>query len=423
MKHLVAFALLALNAAAAQPVDVPDLDALRETRRAHDSTRERDARARLDAALAQLQAVRAGARGDDQRLAQLQARHAQLRAQAQRQRELLALRQEEVRDLYTTARQAAGDLVATLRLHATAPPSPALEESLRALAANPRPLSLDNLAALWESMHEVLTHTATQSRATDPVQTGLAQLAPHTVTRLGTVAAIADGRHARFDPVAGVYRLRPPGPAPVQRLLARLDEAEQGVVDIALLLSEAPVATAPPRLRAAGPVGVVIVALGALGTAVLGLRALIVLRTHRAERLGRADRPTARLATARDLHGDERSESLAGWINAAVRREVRRLFWGHAALQVIIAAAPLLGLLGTVTGMIVMFEQLRIYGGGDPVLMAGGIAQALSTTWLGLVVALPLLLGQRAVVALANGLVRRLDREAVAFVAAASTQR
>ena len=60
-------------------------------------------------------------------------------------------------------------------------------------------------------------------------------------------------------------------------------------------------------------------------------------------------------------------------------------------IKLVAAVAPLLGLLGTVTGMIETFQSITLFGTGDPKLMAGGISQALMTTVLGLVVAIPVL--------------------------------
>ena len=58
-------------------------------------------------------------------------------------------------------------------------------------------------------------------------------------------------------------------------------------------------------------------------------------------------------------------------------------------IKTLVALLPLLGLLGTVTGMIQTFQAITLYGAGDPQTMAGGISQALVTTVLGLVVAIP----------------------------------
>ena len=59
-------------------------------------------------------------------------------------------------------------------------------------------------------------------------------------------------------------------------------------------------------------------------------------------------------------------------------------------IKIISVVAPLIGLLGTVTGMINTFQAITLFGTGDPKLMAGGISQALVTTVLGLVVAIPM---------------------------------
>lgn len=411
MRSLVALIALA-SAGAGDAWETPDLDALEEAQQARDQQRLADARATLDAALRGLEAARAAAREDAAVEATLVQRIDALVLANGRRRDQLAARQGEVGDLYNVARQAAGDLVATLHESATAPPSPTLETELRALAANPRPLALDDLAALWEGLHTVLTHSATADRAQVQVQVALAQLRDAQVTRIGTQLAYAGVAPIRYDHVSGVYR------ATHGHDKVSSARTPAGLVALPVLGTD-PSMPASARLARSGPVGALIVALGILGAGLLVLRAIRVLRLARAQRLGRPDSPSARLASARALHGNERGESLAGWLNAAVRREVRRLAWGQAALRVSIAAAPLLGLLGTVTGMIIMFEQLRLYGGGDPVLMARGIAQALETTWLGLVVALPLLLGHRAVLSVADSIVRALDREALAWVASA----
>tara|TARA_Y200000002_G_C22635649_1_gene644517 strand:- start:966 stop:1508 length:543 start_codon:yes stop_codon:yes gene_type:complete len=65
--------------------------------------------------------------------------------------------------------------------------------------------------------------------------------------------------------------------------------------------------------------------------------------------------------------------------------------WGNNWVKFFAAVAPLLGLLGTVIGMIETFQAITLFGTGDPKQMAGGISQALVTTMLGLIVAAPLL--------------------------------
>ena len=80
------------------------------------------------------------------------------------------------------------------------------------------------------------------------------------------------------------------------------------------------------------------------------------------------------------------SETLELKMAEAVLSETPKLEQGLTLLKIIAAVAPLMGLLGTVTGMIITFQAITIFGAGDPKAMAGGISSALVTTVLGLLV-------------------------------------
>ena len=86
-------------------------------------------------------------------------------------------------------------------------------------------------------------------------------------------------------------------------------------------------------------------------------------------------------------------------------------------LKIISVVAPLLGLLGTVTGMIITFQAITLYGAGDPKLMAGGISTALVTTVLGLVVAIPLTLLHSFLQGKAKALIQVLEEQAAGIIA------
>ena len=86
-------------------------------------------------------------------------------------------------------------------------------------------------------------------------------------------------------------------------------------------------------------------------------------------------------------------------------------------IKIISAVAPLLGLLGTVTGMIITFQQITLFGTGDPKTMAGGISTALMTTVLGLCVAIPSLLLHAVVNSRARAITHVLEEEATGIVA------
>ena len=148
-----------------------------------------------------------------------------------------------------------------------------------------------------------------------------------------------------------------------------------------------------------GLVGYMILGLGAVALLLALIKlldiSLIALRVHWQQR--RLDQPTAANPLGRLLlvYQDNRmvdSETLDMRLHDQVAREDGRINRLTIFLAIIAAVAPLMGLLGTVVGMINTFQAITLYGTGDPQTMAGGISQALITTVLGLIVAVPAVL-------------------------------
>jgi len=166
-------------------------------------------------------------------------------------------------------------------------------------------------------------------------------------------------------------------------------------------------------IDSAGIIGWVIVVLGALGVLFLLMRVLYLLSSggdkslpERTLHILLDESPQAALeflkskkgSTARVLKATVRNidrdrEHIEDIIMEAIMHESTRLDKLSSVILVIAAVAPLLGLLGTVTGMIATFDIITEFGTGDPKLLSGGISIALVTTELGLIVAIPLLLG------------------------------
>ena len=98
---------------------------------------------------------------------------------------------------------------------------------------------------------------------------------------------------------------------------------------------------------------------------------------------------------------------------------LERLLW---AVKVVSIVAPLMGLLGTVTGMIQTFQAITLFGTGDPKMMASGISEALVTTMLGLFVAIPLVLLHALVSNTSQGVVQILEEQATGLIARRAEQ-
>ena len=104
-------------------------------------------------------------------------------------------------------------------------------------------------------------------------------------------------------------------------------------------------------------------------------------------------------------------------LDEAILRESPKFEFGLNILKLLAGVAPLLGLLGTVTGMIQTFQAMMIYGTGDPQLMAGGISEALITTMLGLVAAIPLLVLHSFNSSLSRSIQGTLEEQSAGIVA------
>ncbi len=180
------------------------------------------------------------------------------------------------------------------------------------------------------------------------------------------------------------------------------------------------------RVEEGEVVGYVIIFVGVLGV-LLALGQAVYLVTTRlavAAQLKRLDQPSANNPLGRVLlafrgEGDriENSDLAELRISEAVLREVPRLERFQSFLRLAVAAGPLLGLIGTVIGMIITFRAIVASGTSDPRLMAQGIGQAMIATVLGLGIAIPLLFINAGLVTMSRGVTQTLDEQSQALLA------
>ena len=179
------------------------------------------------------------------------------------------------------------------------------------------------------------------------------------------------------------------------------------------------------RIEQGGLIGLVILLLAGLGFvyAIFLLYKLLTTQSKVNRQLTNIespnlDNPLGRILSAYQGERSEKDlETLEMKLDEAVMKELPELEKGLSTIKLLAAVAPLLGLLGTVTGMIATFQSITLFGTGDPKLMAGGISQALITTVLGLVCAIPLLFMHNILNSRSKNMIQILDQQSAGMIA------
>lgn len=122
-------------------------------------------------------------------------------------------------------------------------------------------------------------------------------------------------------------------------------------------------------------------------------------------------------------HAGDNPEELEAQLEDVLAKATPPLEKNLSIIKLLAAVAPLLGLLGTVVGMIETFQAITLFGTGDPKLMAGGISQALVTTMLGLIAAVPLLFIHNLLDSRSRSISQIYEEQAIGYVASTSIKK
>lgn len=189
-------------------------------------------------------------------------------------------------------------------------------------------------------------------------------------------------------------------------------------------------------MEGGGVVGWVIVLLGCAGLLMSAVRAVLLTLAARGrgavdkvnalvqsgdvvtalEAAKAANVPSTRVMAAVLSHPVQDRESLQDAATEALLGELPTIERFGAAILIIAAVAPLLGLLGTVTGMIATFDIITEFGTGDPGMLSGGISEALITTQLGLIVAIPMVLLGNVLKGRAGAVEQQIEQAALSVI-------
>jgi biopolymer transport protein ExbB len=348
---------------------------------------------------------------------------------------LLDSREGNLGELFGVTRQVAADLSSVVYNSLTSVQFPGRDEFyLRLAKAKALPSSAD-LERLWYETLREMAETGRVARFENEVVTPHGEKVLAEVVRIGAFTAVSDGRYLTFNPGVNTLSVLPRQPgSELVEMAADVQAAQTGyaraIVDpsrgvLLKLYVERPGLW--ERIEKGEAVGYVILAVGAIGAlcALYQFLYLIRVRIAVARQLRRIDEPTADNPLGRVLaafKGDpsrieEDAEVAELRISEAVLRELPPLERFQSFLRLAVAAGPLLGLIGTVIGMIITFQSITESGSSDPKLMAHGIGQAMIATVLGLGIAIPLLFANAGLASLSDALVHVLDEQSTGILA------
>ncbi|OUU80792.1 MAG: energy transducer TonB [Gammaproteobacteria bacterium TMED78] len=353
--------------------------------------------------------------------------------------EQLDTRLGSLRELFGVLQQVAGDARSQFDNSFTNVEYPGRSEFLTELAAkmgsSDQLATIEEIERLWFELQREATEQGKVKLIPDfRVITENGEESFEDIVRIGTFNVVADGRYLSHNPDTNTLSelQRQPEQGRFTGSTSDIVRADSGsgVVSFGLdptsgVLLSALVETPNlvERIGQGGIVGYVIISLGLLGL-LLSLERLFSLtmagrrvKAQLKQSTPSDDNALGRVLMVYDTNKSADTETLELKLGEAILKETPALQRGILFIKVISVVAPLMGLLGTVTGMINTFQAITLFGTGDPKTMAGGISQALVTTVLGLTVAIPTVLLHTLVSGRSKSITQILQEQSAGLVA------
>ena len=368
---------------------------------------------------------------EERRSSQLNRRFDQNEADLAELEERLQIRIGNFGELFGVVRDIAGGTFGSVRTSLVSAQYPDRENLVREMQLAEELPSLEDLRGLQLLLLEEMAQSGQVVRFNAEITDPSGRKTQGEVIRVGAFNLVHDGKFLTRDEITNALQLLPRQPAGRYLSMAEdLGEATSGIVEMAVdptrgqllgLLIQAPGLT--ERIQQGGYVGYTIIGMGIIGLLIALWRLVFLqgagrrIRAQLRNSSARKDNALGRILAVYEEHQTGNLDALALKLDEAIMREAPILERYQGILKVFAAVAPLLGLLGTVVGMIITFQQLTLFGTGDPKLMAGGISQALITTVLGLIVAIPLVLLHSVVSSSSQGLVEILEEQSAGLIA------
>ena len=349
--------------------------------------------------------------------------------------ETLTQRLGALGELFGVVRQVAGDTRSQVEGSLVSAQIPGREDFLEELGKNKSLPSIESLEKLWFILHQEMTELGKVVRFPATVVNIDGEQNQREVIRVGAFNAVSDGIYLIYEE----RKLQELPKQPAGTYLDTVSAFESSTGPMATLAvdpsrgSILKVLIQTPgfreRIEFGGPIGYAIIVLGLLAGFFAIARGIVVYLTGRKVAAQKKSdtvsdkNPLGRVLGIYEANQATDVETLELKLDEAILGESARLEKLLWLVKVVSVVAPLMGLLGTVTGMIRTFQAITLFGTGDPKMMASGISEALVTTMLGLMVAIPLVLLHALVSNTSKGVVEVLEEQAAGLIARRAEQR
>ena len=294
--------------------------------------------------------------------------------------------------------------------------------------------SIEELETLWYELQREINASGEVVKFTADVISTDGNVEQRDVVRVGNFNVVSDGQYLSYSPSRGMYSELPSQPAgrytsttsdilsedafPVQ--FAADPTGPQGG---SLLQSLISMPSTAERMTLGGPVGFIIMTIGLLATALFiwRFRELWAMRSavqaQAASDTLSDDNALGRILKIAEEDKKADTDTLELKMAEQILKERPTIEGLNWVLKIVSVVAPLMGLFGTIIGMIETFTMITLFGTGDPKTMASGISVALVTTWLGLMVAIPTTFMYATVNNFAKGILGTIEESSTGMVA------
>lgn len=354
-------------------------------------------------------------------------------------REALRTARADLNELLGTIQGVAGDFRAVVEDSLISAQYPGrgdfLDDFIARVASDTEQVRIDEIERFWFFMQQELVESGKVVQYNGEVSLPSGETTPRQITRIGSFNAVSEGDYLSYTGDIGHLQVLPRQPASgVVSRAEELEEATSGTVKVgidptgavggSMMANLINFPTPVEQVRDnSGTIGFMIIGVGAIAVIIALYRSFVLTvvaaKVNSQVKSDKANKnnPLGRVLLVAESNPNVDTETLELKLGEAILQETPSLERFLTLIKIISTIAPLMGLLGTVTGMIAVFQQITVYGAGDPTIMAGGISMALMTTVLGICAAIPAILMHSWVKSKSDRIIHIMEEQATGIIA------